>query len=137
VLVTRPIFRSVGLQCQLDPTGLDRMSDTIRIMKQPVGPRSTSPVWLDRWRSLLQTAHCSLNKYLYQLRHAETPRCECGNSTETVTRYLLWCIRYDGKRKKLRKEVGIGGMKVKKLFGYPKFIKPVLEYIRVTKHFTF
>ena len=81
--------------------------------------------------------HCRLNKYLHRFGHTDIATCECGDSDETVMHYLLWCTRFDRESEKLRKEVGIGGMKVEKLLGYPKFIKPTLEYIRATKRFTF
>ena len=89
------------------------------------------------WIVQLRTAHCRLNKYLHQFGHTETATCECGDSNETVTHYLRSCTRFEKEREKLRKEVGIGGMKVEMLLGYPKLIKPTLKYIRATKRFTF
>jgi len=89
------------------------------------------------WIVRLRTAHCNLNKYLHRFGHAETVTWECGDSEETVTHYLLWCTKFDREREKLRKEVGIGGMKVEKLLGFPKLIKPLLEFIRATKRLTF
>jgi len=55
----------------------------------------------------------------------ETATCECGNSDETGMQYPLWCTMLDGEREKLRKEVGICGIKVEKLLEHLKFIIPV------------
>jgi len=64
----------------------------------------------------------------------ETATCECGDSDETVTHYLLWCTKFNREREKLRKEVGISGMKVEKLLGYPKFIKGKFAKITLDIH---
>ena len=45
--------------------------------------------------------------------------------------YLLKCRRYKDQRKKLRKEVGMGKMRVDKLLGNPKVIRHTMEYITV------
>ena len=81
--------------------------------------------------------HSGLNKYLHRFGHAETATCECSDSDETVTHYLLWCTRFEKERERLRKEVGIGGMKVEMLLGCPKLVKLMLNYISATKRFTF
>ena len=46
--------------------------------------------------------------------------------------YLLECRNYREQRKKLRKEVGTGKMRVERLLGDPKMIKHTLEYIKAT-----
>jgi hypothetical protein len=50
-----------------------------------------------------------------------------------VEHYLLECRRYVKQRSTLRKEVGIGGMRVDKLLGEPKTIKHTMEYVATTK----
>jgi len=86
----------------------------------------------------LRTGHCSLNQYLYRFNHSDTPCCECNEKTiETVQHYLLQCPRYDRQRAKLLKKVGVGGMWIEKLLGYPKLVNHTLEYIKDTKRFNF
>ena len=89
------------------------------------------------WIIRLRTGHCSLNQYLHRFNIKDNPKCACGDAIETVTHYLLRCGNYDEEREKLRKEVGMGSMRVEKLLGYPKLINHTLEYIKNTKRFTF
>ena len=89
------------------------------------------------WIIRLRTGHCSLNQYLHRFNIEDDPKCSCRDAIETVAHYLLRCGNYDKEREKLRKEVGIGSMRVEKLLGYPKLIKHTLEYIKNTGRFTF
>ena len=46
--------------------------------------------------------------------------------------YLLECHKYKEQRKRLRKEVGVGKMKVGILLGDPKMIKHMLTFVKET-----
>jgi predicted ester cyclase len=48
---------------------------------------------------------------------------------ETVEHYLRECNKYKEQRKRLRKEVGVGKMKVGILLGDPKKIKHMLTFV--------
>jgi len=41
--------------------------------------------------------------------------------------------KYNERRKKLRREVGPGRMRIEKLLGYPKLVKHTLEFVANTK----
>ena len=88
----------------------------------------------------MRTGHCSLNDYLHRFHigNSESPLCDCGSGRrETVAHFLLECTRYDQQRAQLAKKVGIGGMWMEKLLGYPKLITHTLEYIENTKRMPF
>jgi len=88
--------------------------------------------------SRLRTGHCSLNQYLHRFHHEESPECSCGSGAiETVEHFLIHCPKYDKERSKLIKNVGVGGMWIEKLLGYPKFIKLTLDYVKETGRFVF
>ena len=81
----------------------------------------------------LRTGHCKLNHYMHRFKIKDSPYCECGNGKETVEHYLLECRKYNEQRKKLRREVGPGRMRIEKLLGYPKLVKHTLEFVANTK----
>ena len=81
----------------------------------------------------LRTGYCKLNHYMYRFKIKDSPYCECGNGKETVEHYLLECRKYNEQRKKLRREVGPGRMRMEKLLGYPKLVKHTLEFVANTK----
>jgi len=84
------------------------------------------------------TRHCSLNQYLFCFGHADSPYCNCDNQTvETAQHYLLPCPRYEIQCTRLIRKVGIGGMWIEKLLGYPELIEHTLEYVKKTKRFKF
>jgi hypothetical protein len=56
---------------------------------------------------------------------------------ESVEHYLLHCPNYDQERAKLIKKVGIEGMWIEKLLGYPKFVNHKLDFVKETKRFVF
>ena len=86
----------------------------------------------------LRTGHCSLNQYLHRIGHEESPTCECGSGAiENAQHYLLHCLRYDRQRAKLVRKVGVGGMWIEKLLGYPRMIQSTLEYVKETRRFPF
>jgi len=86
----------------------------------------------------LRTGHCSLNQYLHRFGIEESPLCSCGNGAEeTVEHFLIHCPLFDKERSKLMKKVGIGGMWVEKLLGYPKFIPFTLDFVEETGRFVF
>ena len=80
----------------------------------------------------LRTGHCGLNRYLHRFGIKNTSYCECGYGKETVEHYLLECRRYKDQRKTLRREVGMGKMRVDRLLGDPKLIRHTMEYITAT-----
>ena len=51
--------------------------------------------------------------------------------------FLLVCPRYERLRDRMRKEVGVGGMKIEKLLGDPRRIKDTIEFIESTEQFDF
>lgn len=81
----------------------------------------------------LRTGHCGLNHYLHRFGLTDTPHCSCGRGKETVEHYLLECELYVEQRKELRKNIGIGRMKVEKLLGDPKLVKHTVEFVASTK----
>ena len=80
----------------------------------------------------LRTGHCGLNRYLNRFGIKNSPYCQCGYGKETVEHYLLECRNYREERKRLRKEVGGGNMRLGRLLGDIKLIKYTLEYITAT-----
>src|SRR5437773_1011465 len=70
----------------------------------------------------LRTGHCGLGHCLHRFNKKSSPFCECGYGKETVEHYLLECRKHNEQRKKLRREVGPGGMKMGNLLGYTKLI---------------
>jgi len=70
---------------------------------------------------------------MHRFKIKDSPYCECGNGKETVEHYLLECRKYNEQRKKLRREVGPGRMRIEKLLGYPKLVKHTLEFVANTK----
>jgi len=75
------------------------------------------------WIARLRTGHCSLNKYLHRFNIVDDPNCECEEGHETVEHYLLKCALDEKERDRMRKEVGIEGMRVSKLLGDPKLVR--------------
>ena len=81
----------------------------------------------------LRTGHCSLNYYLHRFKLVDTPHCSCKHGKETVEHYLLECRLYAEQRKKLRKNVGAGRMKIEKLLGSKELAKHTIEFVASTK----
>jgi len=81
----------------------------------------------------LRTGHCGLNHYLHRFGKTTSPYCECGYGKETVEHYLLECRKYKEQRKRLRKDVGTGKMKVGILLGDPTKIKHTMKFIKETE----
>jgi hypothetical protein len=50
-----------------------------------------------------------------------------------VHRFLMVCPKYERLRDKLRKKVGVGGMKMEKLLGDSRRIKDMVEFIENTE----
>jgi ribonuclease HI len=87
------------------------------------------------WISRLRTGHCHLNEYLHRFKIIETSECECGARKETVEHFLLNCELYDEERDKLRRKVGVQGMRTSVLLGDSTIIKETIEYIKNTGRF--
>ena len=87
------------------------------------------------WISQLRTGHCHLNEYLHRFNIIETPECECGAGKETVEHFLLNCELYDEERDKLRRKVGVQGMRTSVLLGDNAIIKETIKYIENTGRF--
>jgi ribonuclease HI len=85
----------------------------------------------------LRTGHCFLNQYRHRIGYEESPECTtCGNGRiENVEHFLLHCSKYEKEQMALTKEVGLGGMWMEKLLGYPRIIKHTLEYVEKTRRF--
>jgi len=90
------------------------------------------------WIARLRTGHCSLNQYLARFNITDDAKCpKCNEANETVKHFLLVCPEYERKRDKLRRKVGIGGMRVDKLLGDARRIEDTIEFIEETKRFNF
>jgi hypothetical protein len=70
----------------------------------------------------LRTGHCGLNRYLHRFSLRNSSYYQCGYGKETVEYYLLECRNHRDQRKKLRREVGRGKMRMEALLGDPKII---------------
>ena len=80
----------------------------------------------------LRTGHCGLNRYLHRVGRKNSPYCQCGYGKETVEHYLLECRNFREERKKLKREVGAGNMRVGRLLGDIKLIGHTVEFIKIT-----
>jgi ribonuclease HI len=90
------------------------------------------------WIARLRTGHCSLNGYLKRFRIMDDDTCPgCGDTKETVKHYLLVCQKYEKLRDKMRRAVGVGGMRLEKLLGNPRRIQETAEFIESTERFQF
>ena len=78
-----------------------------------------------------------MNKYLHRFHITDDSTCECGEGEETVEHYLLQCEKYDRQRDRLRRKVGIEGMRTEKLLGDLKLIQHTIKYIEETERFNF
>ena len=57
----------------------------------------------------------------------------CGDAKETVHHFLMVCPKYERKRDRMRREVGIGGMNMEKLLGDSRRIKDTVDFIVSTE----
>ena len=90
------------------------------------------------WIARLRTGHCSLNSYLERFNIIDDATCPgCGDAKETVHHFLLVCQKYERSRDRMRKAVGVGGMKMEKLLGDPRRTKDTIEFIESTERFDF
>ena len=85
----------------------------------------------------LCTGHCPLNQYLHRRGFEDSSECRtCRNGrVETVEHFLLHCDNHERERMELLKKVGVGGMWIEKLLGYPNLIRHTLDYVEKTKRF--
>jgi len=106
-------------------------------------PSSQIYEWLSKrkhiaWIARLRTGHWSLNIYLKCFNIVYEPTFpECGDANETVKHFLLMCQKYERWRDRMRKAVGVGGMKVEKLLGDSWRIKDTIEFIESMERFEF
>jgi rRNA maturation protein Nop10 len=78
----------------------------------------------------LRIGHCSLKGYLKRFRIIDDETCPgCGDTKETVKHYLSVCQKYERLRDKLRRAVGVGGMRLEKLLGDSRKIQDPVEFI--------
>jgi hypothetical protein len=90
------------------------------------------------WIARLRTGHCSLNGYLRRFNITDDATCPgCGDAKETVHHFLMVCQKYERLRDRLRKKVGIGGMKMEKLLGDHRRVKHTAEFIESIERFEF
>ena len=72
------------------------------------------------WIARLRTGHCSLNTYLERFNIVDDAICPgCGDAKETVKHFLLVCQKYERWRDRMRKAVGVGGMKMENCLEIP------------------
>ena len=88
---------------------------------------NTFGILCETYNTSRRQRHCRLNRYLHGFGIKNTPYCTCRYGKETVEHYLLECRNYAEQRKKLRREVGTGKMRVEILLGDPKMIKNTLD----------
>jgi ribonuclease HI len=90
------------------------------------------------WIARLRVGHVQLNGYLKRFNIKNNATCSgCGEAKETVHHYLLVCLKYEEQRDKMRKAVGVGGMKMEKLLGDHRRVKHTVEFIESTDRFEF
>ena len=89
------------------------------------------------WLTRLRTGHSGLNEFLHRFNLIEEPQCSCTCGTESVRHYLLICPNYERERDKLRRSVGMQGMRVECLLGDNNLIHHTLDYVAETKRFKF
>lgn len=77
----------------------------------------------------LWTGHCGLNSYLFRFGLKNLSYSQCGYGKETVEHYFIECQNYREERKKFKREVGAGKMRVVRLLEDPELIKYTVEYI--------
>ena len=65
------------------------------------------------------------------------PSPGCGGAEETVHHFLMMRPKYQRLRDGMRKEVGVGGMKMEKLLGDSRRIKDMVKFIESTDRFDF
>jgi len=78
------------------------------------------------------TGHCGLNNYLFRFDLKNSSYSQCGYGKETVEHYFIECQNYREERKKFKREVGAGKMRVVRLLEDPELIKYTVEYICTT-----
>jgi hypothetical protein len=72
------------------------------------------------------------------LRIIDDETCSgCGDAKDSVKHYLLVCQKYERLRGKVRRVVGVGGMRLEKLLGHPRRIQETAEFIESTERFDF
>jgi ribonuclease HI len=87
----------------------------------------------------LRTGHSPLNQHLFRIHRSETPSCpHClGLTVETVRHYLLQCPHYQHERHTLRRKLKRAADSISYLLSNPAATKPLLNFIRATKRFSF
>ena len=103
-----------------------RNKNDIKLYNEIVNRKTTATI------TQLRMRHCGLNHYFHRFDINESPYCKCGYDKETMEHYLLECRNYKEQRKKLRKNVGTGRMKVGILLGDTATIKHMTEFIKET-----
>jgi hypothetical protein len=77
--------------------------------------------------------YCSLNGYLKWFNIVNNAIYSgCGDAEEMVHHFLMVCRKYEKLRDRMRKEVGVGGMKTVKLLGDSRRIKDTVKFIEGT-----
>jgi len=90
------------------------------------------------WIAWLRTGHNSLNGYLKRFNIIDDAKCPgCGITDETVHRFLMVCPQHERLRDRMRKKVGVGGMKLEKLLGDSRRKKDTVDFIESTERFDF
>src|SRR5436190_19122300 len=88
------------------------------------------------WIARLRTGHCSLNSYLERFKIIDHTICPaCGDAKQTAQHFLLVCQKDERERDRMRKMVGVGGMKMEKLLGDSRRIQYTVEFIDSTRRY--
>jgi hypothetical protein len=80
--------------------------------------------------------HRSLNTYLQRFNIVGDTICpRCGDAKEMVKHFLLGCQKYERWRVRMRKAMGVGGIKMERLLGDSRRAKDMIEFIESTERF--
>ena len=82
----------------------------------------------------LRSGHAPLNKHLFRIARSQTATCpQCNTAQESVHHFLLQCPAYIRQRNVLQHKLGSRANHVKNLLNDPNCVKPLLEYVALTR----
>lgn len=102
-------------------------SDANRLLSQPKHLTATY--------IRLRTGHVGLNKHLYRINKADSPRCRCGASEESVEHFLLVCPLYNRARHLTFGHLGRKATQISYLLTQREVLPRLMKYITATKRF--
>lgn len=88
----------------------------------------------------LRCGHCPLKKFLHRLGTEEDDKCETCQAVESPAHFLVYCKKYNRKRRAFRNQLKEEGTKVNKnlvwkLLDSPKVFPCLAQYINATGRF--